>query len=161
MNFLTRTGVLWGLFVLMVVSGIGFGVTSDLVGGKFLDSISEPVLARELLAGLTPEQAQAHLWITLSLDTIYPLAYGGLFMGLALRFFDEYRVAAAMPAALTAIVDLTENMVQVLALSGTADVLDSKEWLTTLKFGLFMMAAVIALVALGIALYRRVKSRSI
>lgn len=155
MNFLTRTSVLWTLFVVFLATGAAFGFLSDAVGGKYLDTISEPVLARELLAKLTPEQAEAHFWVTVLLDTVYPLAYGGLLMGLALRFFGEYRVAAAMPAALTAIVDLTENMVQALALSGAADVLDSKEWLTTLKFGLLLVAVAIALVALGIALYRR------
>ena len=53
---------------------------------------------------------------------------------------------------------LFPDMVQALALKGSADVLDAKEWLTPLKFGLFFLAAAIALVALIIAivnLFRR------
>jgi hypothetical protein len=86
------------------------------------------------------------------------VAYGGFLAGMALRFFGSFGKAAAVPAFATIIVDLTENTVQALALKGSVDVLDAKEWLTPLKFGLFFLAAAIALVALIIAivnLFRR------
>jgi len=157
-DFLKRTPVIWTLFVLMIVIGAGFGVFNKAAGGTFLDVTASAVQAREILAGMTAEQRDVHFWVTVLLDTAYPLAYGGFLAGMALRFFGSYGKAAAVPAFATIIVDLTENMVQALALKGSADVLDAKEWLTPLKFGLFSLAAAIALVALIIAivnLFRR------
>ena len=157
-DFLKRTPVIWTLFVLMIVIGAGFGVFNKAVGGTFLDVTASAEQAREIVAGMTAEQRDVHFWVTVLLDTAYPLAYGGFLAGMALRFFGSYGKAAAVPAFATIIVDLTENMVQALALKGSADVLDAKEWLTPLKFGLFFLAAAIALVALIIAivnLFRR------
>jgi hypothetical protein len=157
-DFLKRTPVIWTLFVLMIVIGAGFGVFSKAVGGTFLDMTASAVQAREILAGMTAEQRDVHFWVTVLLDTAYPLAYGGFLAGMALRFFGSFGKAAAVPAFATIIVDLTENTVQALALKGSVDVLDAKEWLTPLKFGLFFLAAAIALVALIIAivnLFRR------
>jgi hypothetical protein len=142
----------------MIVIGAGFGVFSKAVGGTFLDMTASAVQAREILAGMTAEQRDVHFWVTVLLDTAYPLAYGGFLAGMALRFFGSFGKAAAVPAFATIIVDLTENTVQALALKGSVDVLDAKEWLTPLKFGLFFLAAAIALVALIIAivnLFRR------
>nr|WP_321442105.1 hypothetical protein [uncultured Hyphomonas sp.] len=157
-DFLKRTPVIWTLFVLMIVIGAGFGVFNKAVGGTFLDVTASAGQAREILAGMTAQQRDVHFWVTVLLDTAYPLAYGGFLAGMALRFFGSFGKAAAVPAFATIIVDLTENMVQALALKGSADVLDAKEWLTPLKFGLFFLAAAIALVALIIAivnLFRR------
>ena len=78
---------------------------------------------------------------------------------MALRFFGKYGRIAALPALATAIVDLTENTVQALALSGAADALDAKAWLTPLKFDLFYLAAGIALVALVIAIMNIFRKR--
>ena len=157
-DFLKRTPVIWTLFVLMIVIGAGFGVFNKAVGGTLLDMSASAVQAREIVAGMTADQRDAHFWVTVLLDTAYPLAYGGFLAGMALRFFGSYGKVAAVPAFATIIVDLTENMVQALALKGSADVLDAKEWLTPLKFGLFFLAAAIGLVALIIAivnLFRR------
>jgi hypothetical protein len=157
-QFLKRTPVIWTLFVLMIVIGAGFGVFNEAVGGTYLDMSSSAVQAREIVAGMTAEQRDVHFWVTVLLDTAYPLAYGGFLAGMALRFFGSLGTAAAVPAFATIIVDLTENTVQALALKGSADVLDAKEWLTPLKFGLLFLAAAIALVALIIAivnLFRR------
>ena len=157
-NFLRRTPVIWTLFVLMIVTGIGFGFFRSDVGGVYLDTSSSMVQSREIIAGMSAEQRDTHFWVTVTLDTAFPLAYGGFFAAMALRYFSGLGGAAAMPALATIIVDLTENTVQALALHGTVDVLDTKEWLTPLKFGLFFLAAAIALVALimaFVALFRR------
>ena len=108
---------------------------------------------------MTEAQRSAHFWITVLLDTAYPLAYGGFFAAMALRFFGRYGPLAALPALATIIVDLTENTVQALALSGAADALDAKSWLTPLKFGLFFLAAAIALIALVIAVAHLFRQR--
>ena len=160
MTFLTRTPVLWTLFVLQFVIFFGFRYFQQAVGGTFLDFLSSAQQCRELIAGMTDTQRETHFLVTVLLDTAYPLAYGGFLAGMAMRFFGSYGKAAALPAFATIIVDLTENTVQALALSGTADVLDAKEWLTPLKFGLFFLAAAIALVALGIAIVNMFRKRA-
>jgi hypothetical protein len=111
------------------------------------------------VASLSEAQRSAHFWVTVLLDTAYPLAYGGFFAAMALRFWGKFGRLAALPAIATIIVDLTENTVQALALSGAADVLDAKDWLTPLKFGLLFLAAAIALIALVIAVVNIFRKR--
>lgn len=159
MQILTRAPVLWALLVLMILSGAGFQLFSPMVGGAYLDLVSEPGEVRALFDGLSPEQKTAHFWITVLNDTLFPLSFGLLFAGMALRFFGKWGRLAALPAFAVLIFDLTENTVQALALSGAADALDAKAWLTPGKFGLFWLAAAIALVAALIGLVRLVTRR--
>lgn len=154
-----RTPVLWALFILQMIIGAAFGVFGEAAGGTLLDTISDPQTARELIAGLSEAQRSAHLWLTVGLDSLYPLAYGGFFAGMALRFYGRFGKWAALPAFGTMIADFAENTIQALALSGMADLLSVKQILTSLKFGLFMVAGVIALIAVGIAVFRLIRSR--
>ncbi|WP_291077717.1 hypothetical protein [Hyphomonas sp.] len=160
MKFLARTPVIWISFVAMLVIGAGFGLCRPVVGGAFLDMTSDPDTARTIIAAMTGAQRTAHAWVTVLLDTAYPLAYGGFLGGLALRFFGRFGPYAALPALGVVIVDLTENLVQVLALADWADALDAKAWLTPLKFGLFFLAAGIAILALGIGLVNLIRKRA-
>ncbi len=153
-QFLTRTPVIWTLFVLQILIGFGFFVFRDAAGGQLLDMLNTGDAARATIAGMTEAQRTAHIWITILLDTAYPLVLGGFLAAMALRFFGNFGKLAALPAFAAIVVDLTENMIQVLALSGTADALDAKDWVTPLKSGLFMVAMVIALIALVIAIIR-------
>ena len=157
MNLITRTPVLWALFGLTILVTAGFVLLAPMVGGQFLDSVAAPAEAQALLAGMTPSERTAHFWITVLLDTAYPFAYGLFFAGMAWRFFGKWGPIAAIPSFAVMIVDLTENTLQALSLSGAANVLDPKGWITPLKFNLFYLAALIALVALGIALFRMVR----
>jgi len=154
MQFLTRAPILWALFGLMILYGAGFQIFAPAVGGAYLDMVAEPAEVRTLFEGLSPEQKTAHFWVTVLNDTLFPLSFGLLFAGMALRFFDKWGKLAALPAFAVLIFDLTENTVQALALSGVADALDAKAWITPLKFGLFWLAAAIAILAALIGLYR-------
>ena len=154
-TLLKRTPVIWGLFVAAILIWLGFSIFAEAVGGTFLDTIANGERSRTLIAGLSEAQRSAHFRVTVFLDTAFPIAYGGM----ALRFFGKYGRIAALPALATAIVDLTENTVQALALSGAADALDAKAWLTPLKFDLFYLAAGIALVALVIAIMNIFRKR--
>ena len=158
-TLLKRTPVIWGLFVAAILIWLGFSIFAEAVGGTFLDTIANGERSRTLIAGLSEAQRSAHFRVTVFLDTAFPIAYGGFFAGMALRFFGKYGRIAALPALATAIVDLTENTVQALALSGAADALDAKAWLTPLKFDLFYLAAGIALVALVIAIMNIFRKR--
>lgn len=159
MQFLTRAPVLWALFVMMILSGAGFQVFGPAVGGAYLDMVSEPAEVRALFEALTPEQRTAHFWVTVLNDTLFPLSFGLLFAGMALRFFGKWGKLASVPAFAVLIFDLTENTVQALALSGVADALDTKAWLTPVKFGLFWLAAGIAILAALIGIFRLVARR--
>jgi hypothetical protein len=159
MQFLTRAPVLWALFALMILAAAGFQIFGPAVGGAYLDLVSEPGEVRALFASLTPEQKTAHFWVTVIIDTIFPLSFGLLFAGMALRFFGKWGKLASLPAFAVLIFDLTENTVQALALSGVADGLDTKAWLTPVKFGLFWLAAGIAIVAALIGVFRLVTRR--
>jgi hypothetical protein len=64
-----------------------------------------------------------------------------------------------LPGFVVLIVDLTENTLQAITLSGAAYVLEPKEWVSPLKMNLFYLAALIALVAAGIALYRGITKK--
>ena len=158
--FLTRTPVLWGLFVLQLVIGLGFGVFREAAGGQLLDMQMSGEASRAILAGMTGPQRAAHFWITVLLDTLYPLVYGGFFAGMALRFFGRFGKIAAFPAFAAIVVDLTENTLQALALSGTADVLSAKDWVTPLKYGLVLVAMAIAIIALIIAIVNMIRKKN-
>ena len=159
MSFLARTPVIWTSFALMLVIGAGFSLCRPMVGGAFLDMTSDPEIARTMIATMSGAQRAAHAWVTVLLDTAYPLVYGAFLGGLALRFFGQFGKYAALPALGVVIVDLTENLVQVLALADWVDALDAKAWLTPLKFGLFFLAAGIAIIALVIGLVNLIRRR--
>ena len=93
--------------------------------------------------------------MTATLDVTYPLIYGGLFTGLIWRFFGAAGPLLAIPALLVIPIDLTEGAVQLLLLNGNDAAADHKLWVTPIKLGLFVFAAVLALVAIGIAVWRR------
>ena len=89
------------------------------------------------------------------LDYFYPLAYGGFFAGMALRFFGKAGPFLALPAFICIPADVVENTVQLFILSGDASLIWLKAIMTPLKLATFIPAALIALIGLGIALYRR------
>ncbi len=163
MSILTRAPVIWALFLAAIAISAGFQFFGPSVGGVYLDLQSTGVASRILIDGLTDAQRSAHFRVTVLLDTAYPLAYGGFFAAMALRFFGKAGPVLALPALATVVADLGENTVQALALAGAADLLDVKDWLTPLKFGLFALAGAIAFVALVVATFklgRRLAKRS-
>jgi hypothetical protein len=127
-----------------------FPVVAGHFGLTLLDAVADPAEARALIAGLTGEQRQAHAWITGTLDVAYPLAYGALFLGAALRFFPRKGVLLAIPILIGIPADFLEGLVQILALTGQVDWLAAKAVLTPVKGGTFVYGAVLAL--LGVAL---------
>ena len=150
--WLGRTPVLFGLLGLTLVIMLSFREVRAQVDGVLLDFIWSGAAAQERLAALSGPQRTAHFWATVLNDTAYPLAYGGLLAGIALRFGRGPGPRLALFAAATVAVDFLENTVQALALSGTADLLAAKTLLTPLKFGLSAIPALIAVYLLGRAM---------
>lgn len=144
---ISDTRTLWWLFILTLLLTASFVVCSSLWNLTLLDGVSSPVEVRRILIGMSPEQITAHIWITATLDVAYPLAYGGLFAGVALSMFETYGRYLAVPALLAIPVDLLEGVVQVLALTDTWDLIDMKAYVTPVKTALFLSGLAIACAA--------------
>ena len=155
-RFLARPGTLWLLFGATVLITLAFPPVAGNWGLTLLDGVASPEQVRELIAGMTPEQRTAHAWITGTLDVAYPLAYASFFAGAALRFFPKAGGVLAIFALLAIPVDLFEGLVQILALTGRADWVATKSFITPLKMVLFLGGMAFTLLGLARWAYRRV-----
>ena len=86
---------------------------------------------------------------------LFPLAFGGFFVGVTLKYFEQVGIWLAIPAFLVIPTDICENLIQLLALTGTEDLLQIKAILTPIKFMLFYISATIAALSLSIGIWRR------
>ena len=84
-----------------------------------------------------------------------PTRLRGGFVGLTLKNFKRAGIWFAMPALLVIPTDLCENLIQLLALTGTEDLLHIKALLTPIKFRLFKVAASISAMSRCLGLWRR------
>jgi len=159
-SFLAETRTLWFFFAATLVITCLFPLVGSHWQLTLLDGISSPAEARSVLEELTPHQKKIHAWITATLDVAYPIVYGGLFAGSALRVFTRYGRFLALPALVVIPTDLIEGVVQVLALTGTADWLDAKAVLTPAKLVLFAAGLCITVFAWATWLYRRTTASS-
>jgi hypothetical protein len=142
---LSRTSVLAISFGAMVLLAGLLRQTGDAIGGM-LDLTLNGTQARAFLAQLTPWQRDVHAHATLIYDGLYPLAYGAFFAGLAVRLGGAPAGWVALTMLAGMVADYAENIVQLLALSGRADLLDAKTVLTPLKFALTGTAIIATLV---------------
>lgn len=145
---LARTSALAISFAAMVLLGGMLRQTGVAIGGM-LDMTLDGASARELMMQLTLWQRDIHAHATLIYDGLYPLAYGAFFAGLAIRLGGSRARWIALTMLAGMIADYAENIVQLLALSGRADLLDAKTLLTPIKFAL-TGAAVIATIVLAV-----------
>lgn len=149
-DFLARPLTLW---VLLVIT-LAISLTLSLMSTP-LDYVADPEAVSALIANMSEQQKQTHIWTTLTLDTAYPLTYGAFFVGMALKYFGQWWKWISLPGLTAALADFAENAVQVLALSGIEDLLWMKVLLTPGKFYLALLAGFIALVGLVISRYNR------
>jgi hypothetical protein len=150
--FLKQTKTLWLLFLATIALAIGFQLSTPSAGGALLDVSTTLAASEDLLQAMSAPQKRAHLWITVLLDIPFPFAYGGLFLGLCLRYGGRYSLYLAAPAFLVIPVDLIENTVQFIALLGNETLLPAKAYLTPAKFLLVYIAAIVAIGSLSINL---------
>ncbi len=156
---LTKTSTLTLLLLTFMALILGFSIFTEATGGIILDTIGPVSDAQALLASMSEAQKLAHFRLTLWLDMLFPLAYGGLFAGLTLRYFQTYGKWLVLPALLVIPVDITENVIQLLALSGSESLLGVKALLTPTKFILFQLSAGLALISVLVAAARRLWGR--
>ncbi len=154
MKFLTKPTTLWVLFGLFIVETLSFGLIMALWDFTIIDEMSDPEIIRQHIREMNDTQRSVHAWMTATLDVAYPLTYGSLFAGLALRAFKP---TFSVPATAVIPVDLAEGVVQVMALTGGESLLWLKAYLTPLKLLLFVAAMMIAIFAVVRALRNRLR----
>jgi hypothetical protein len=155
---LIKTNTLWILFVSTLLLFFAFRIVASHWGFTFIDSISSPEELRALIDGMSAEQKISHAWATCTLDVAFPISAGLLFAGVALCFYPKYGIYLAMPGLLAIPTDLFEGVIQVLALTDTADLLDLKAIVTPLKAGLLLTGLLIAIVAWASWLYSKFRA---
>ena len=158
-RWISKTSTL--IFLLLTTLGLvaGFSTFIPSTGGVILDNMGSVADSQALLGSMSEAQKLAHFRITLWLDMAFPLAYGGLFAGLALRNFKTYGKWLALPALVVIPVDIIENIIQLVALSGSEDLLGVKSLLTPTKFMLFNVAGSISLFSIALAVVRGIIAR--
>lgn len=157
---LSQPRTLWLTFIAVLIITAAFPMAADIWNLSFLDAMSDPDEVRATIASMSSDQRVAHAWITATLDVLYPLAYGALFVGSAYAFYGRFGWLIALPFFVLVPVDLLEGVVQVLALNGVADWVDAKAVLTPLKTGLFLFGVLITVVGWVIWLFRRFGQRN-
>jgi len=153
-NYLASGRFLVLLLLIAIVVGISFGLAGRSLGGPLLDMISGVPANQVRLAAMTPDQRVAHLWVTLTLDIVYPLAYGGGLANFAARFATTHKLLVAMPGLFLILADLFENAMIVLMLNGDSGVIPLKVVATEVKWGLFGGCSALVLVLAGAAAIR-------
>lgn len=135
---------------------VGFLIAeTNYIGSPLLDMILTSDGAHARIEAMTPTQREHHRLMTLTLDSLFPLAVGGLLSGLAVRLSGSRKVLVTLPALATMAVDYLENAVQALALAGHDEWLAAKAVLTPVKFGLLAVSAVFVMWLAAKALMRR------
>lgn len=145
------------LSVLLIVAtlvAMGFGVVSKDLDGPLLDLVHGPAANRARLAAMSADQRALHLWITCTLDMVYPFAYGGALANLAARFARRRKLLVALPALIMIAADLCENLLIVLILNGNLEVTPLKSAVTEVKWTLFVASALLAIVLAAAAALR-------
>ena len=115
------------------------------IGGKYLDGVCSLRRAKKIVADMTELQARKHLWVTTYLDTIFPVCYGLLLAGLAIRFSSKNTLWQALPAAFAVLFDFMENRTHFIALKtkialNTIKIPKTKPLFSILKWIFFALA---------------------
>ncbi|NRB40842.1 MAG: hypothetical protein HRU20_20620 [Pseudomonadales bacterium] len=146
-------------FTATVILTLVFFALTFLLDLTFIDPISDPDSVREIIAAMTAEQRTAHAWITATVDILYPLAYGLLFAGAAIKYFSRAGFYLALPALLAIPADLIEGLIQILALTAMADWLWLKAIVTPIKTTLFLTGFFIAIAGFMHSVYLHFSQR--
>jgi len=161
-SFLSQLQVIIICFISMLIIGFIFSFAPEMVGGELLDLLYTETEAKARLLEMSAEQKHYHLLYTIILDSFYPIAYGGLLIGVASKFSGERQLLATLPAIVTVVSDFTENLMHTFALLEFENFLVLKDVLTPLKFYAFTLAALIALLLALIAFikwaYQRIRA---
>ena len=95
-----------------------------------------------VLENMSALQVSIHIWVTMTLDVIFPLAYGFLFFGILLNNLEgQWKFLAVLPLILIA-ADLTEGIFQIQLLKAQVIemiIVSYKNRITFIKYFLFLI----------------------
>ena len=155
---LAENRILWFSFIVTVLLTIAFQIVVAIWNLTLLDALSDPTAVRNALSSMSSDQKNIHTWVTATLDVAYPLVYGALFVGSAHKFYSRLGWLVALPTFVLVPVDYFEGIVQVFALTGFADWIDVKAYLTPLKTILFLFGILATVVGWIVWLIRRIRN---
>ena len=104
---------------------------------------------------MTHNQRIVHLVLTAIVDSLFALAYGFLFLGMAARFWGRLAFTLTVLIAVLVATDFLENAVQIIGLLGWSNLLVAKSFLTPLKFILFFAGWLMVILSAPLALIRK------
>jgi len=152
----------WILLALLswVPIGIGFALWIPHLGGQPIDLIVPTADVLAQLGRMSAEQKASHFWMTLTLDTLFPLAFGAVFVLTALSCWGRWGRLGAAICAIPPLLDLVENMTELLALKGNTMLLPVKEVVSPIKYHSIQIAALVVLATWIIVGVRKLVRRS-
>lgn len=157
---LSEARTLWLTFALSVVLTLSFAVVMQLWAFQLIDRLSDPDEIGRHINAMTGEQKRVHIWVTATMDVVYPLAYTALSAGMAVRYFGRIGRALAVLIALAVPADLIEGVIQIALLNGYNGLINVKAVLTPVKFALAYFGIAIALLGGLVAAYRALFRRN-
>lgn len=158
-QFLSQTKTLRILFIITILLTLIFGGIMHFGHFAIIDEIYVEKDIRAHINAMTPDQRRLHVWLTATVDVAYPFAYGGFFIGMAVRYFRRFGPWLAVPSFLVIPTDLTEGFAQIMLLTGHDNYMGLKLFTTPLKLVLFIFGLSITAVATVIACKRGLKAR--
>lgn len=166
LGWLARTKSLAGFFLATLLLLIGFQMLIGVLDGPLLDTLTTGDAAVARFNQMDEYQRAAHLRGTIILDGLFPLAYGGLLVGLISRFAWRWRWVFIWIPIVCGLLDYSENLVQAMALGGHgSEILHAKTIITPLKFGALLLSlglcAGLCLLALARHLTKRADTKDI
>lgn len=150
LNRLKQPKILWLLAAIAITSK---AITNYVVAHfdmKLLDGIWDPEKGRALVAAMDADQRMQHIWFTLTLDIVMPVAFGFLFIGMALKSFPTFGKYLALAPLVAMPLDYFEAVIQVLVLTGSADLLAIKAYTSPVK----SIGYLTGLIVLGLGLLK-------
>ncbi|MCW8194834.1 hypothetical protein F6455_08545 [Proteobacteria bacterium 005FR1] len=142
---LSTGSTLWLLFSASVVILLAIRYAAASWGLELLDEIYRPDQVREALREMSQEQKLAHVWISASLDLIFPLVLGGLLGGLTIKLLPSCVRYLLIPVATAVLVDLWENTLQIVVLLELKNVVEAKAIATAVKMAAYLVALTIVM----------------
>jgi hypothetical protein len=95
-----------------------------------------------ILENMSTLQSSIHLWVTMTLDIIFPITYGFLFFGILLNNLEgQWKFLTVLPLILIA-ADLTEGIFQIQLLKAETTemtIVSYKNKITLIKYFLFLI----------------------
>lgn len=156
LGWLARTPVILCFLGATLLIGVGFLFLRQAIDGPLLDEISSGSAAISRFNEMDFYARKYHFWGTVTLDVLYPLAYGGLFIGLLCRLAWPWRWLLILVPIMAMLADFAENTVQAMALNGyPVEILLAKNIVTPLKAGALVVILVLCLLLGGGAWVRK------